>query len=81
MPTIDIADVRRKLGDGEKPLSQEELGRRLGGVDQATVSRWETGVSKPPKSAVILIQQLCAEKLAQKRTSDPITKLQPGATV
>lgn len=58
MPNIDIAELRLTLGGGEKPISQEELGRLLGGVDQATVSRWETGVSRPPKSAVILMQQL-----------------------
>lgn len=57
MAKIDIGKLRRLLGDGSKPLSQEELGKRLG-VDQATISRWETGECEPNGPTQILLKQL-----------------------
>lgn len=59
MAKIDIGKLRKDLGDGDKPLSQEELGKRLG-VDQATISRWETGDGEPKGPAAILLQQLAS---------------------
>lgn len=56
MAQVDILDLRTRLG-GAKPISQAELGRRIG-VDQSTISRWETGSDEPQGPAAILLQQL-----------------------
>lgn len=53
MAHIDIGQLRKRLG-----ISQAELGKRLGGLDQATISRWETGKGEPEGPAAILLQQL-----------------------
>ena len=55
----DIKTLRKKLGDGNKPISQQKLARRLG-VNQATVSRLEAG-SKPTGPISILLSQIEAE--------------------
>jgi len=38
MAKVDITALRARLGD----ISQEELGRRVGGVSQSTISRLES---------------------------------------
>ena len=38
MAKVDITALRARLGD----ISQEELGRRAGGVSQSTISRLES---------------------------------------
>jgi DNA-binding transcriptional regulator YiaG len=63
----DIARLRRLLGEPGHPISQTELARRLGGVHQACVSRWESGVTKPPKMAVLLMNMLENETLNKMR--------------
>jgi len=49
---IDVASIRARLG-----LSQTALAQQLG-VDQSTVSRWETGELSPSGPALILLRQL-----------------------
>lgn len=51
---IDIKSIR-----GE--LSQAQLAELLG-VEQATISRWETGKSKPSGPALVLLKQIATEK-------------------
>jgi DNA-binding transcriptional regulator YiaG len=57
---IDIRELRARLGAPEKPISQADLGQRMGGVGQWTVSRWETGEFEPEGPALILLHQLWA---------------------
>lgn len=51
-PRIDVKRLRRAL-----KFSQAEFSARIG-VDQATVSRWETGASQPSGPALRLLQSL-----------------------
>src|ERR1044072_8021161 len=37
--------------------SQAELGRRIGGVVQATISSWETGVTEPTPAQVFAMEE------------------------
>jgi DNA-binding transcriptional regulator YiaG len=62
---LEIASLRRLLGAPGPPISQSELARRLGGVHQACVSRWEAGLVRPPKTALLLMEML--EKQAMDR--------------
>lgn len=41
-----LPEIRKKLGSGEKPMSQEEFGHRIG-VSGKTIHRWESGRHKP----------------------------------
>ena len=52
--TIDIRSIR---GD----LSQAQFAELLG-VEQATISRWETGKSNPSGPALLLLRLIAAEK-------------------
>lgn len=56
--TLKLRSVRQKLG-----VSQVELARRMG-VDQPTVSKWETGARYPfPHTLGAIAKALrCAEK-------------------
>ena len=47
-----ITDLRQKAG-----LTQTELGNKIG-VNQATVSMWETGASKPRADTLIKLSEL-----------------------
>ena len=58
---VKIIEIRKRLGIG----SQAALAKRLG-VDQATISRWETGERKPSGPALVLLKQLAAEAGNQK---------------
>lgn len=58
MDQIDIRALREKLGTPDKPLSQAELGRRLGGVSQSKVSRLEKGVVRPDGPTTTVLRQL-----------------------
>jgi DNA-binding transcriptional regulator YiaG len=60
---FDIARLRRLLGVPGQPISQAQLAKRLGGVHQACVSRWESGVTKPPKTAILLMEMLQDEAI------------------
>lgn len=60
MAQIDIGKLRKSLGDGDKPLSQAELAKRVG-VNQATISRWETGEDEPSGPAAILLTQIAEQ--------------------
>jgi transcriptional regulator with XRE-family HTH domain len=66
--------LRQRLG-----LSQSELGQRLG-VDQATVSRLETGKQVPTRAQRILLDRILAEPPAQPETSiaPPAINLKSG---
>ena len=57
MAKVNIEKLRERLGTPGKPISQSDLARRLG-VNQATVSRWETGDIEPDGPAAILLRQL-----------------------
>ncbi|MBX3488898.1 helix-turn-helix transcriptional regulator [Parvibaculum sp.] len=52
----DIAAMRRALG-----LSQTELGQKLGGLHQGSVSRLERGKTKPRGLVLTALQALMAE--------------------
>jgi DNA-binding transcriptional regulator YiaG len=58
---IDIAEIRRALG-----LSQSELGERLGGLHQASVSRLERGVSRPRGLVLDVLKKLALEAEAAR---------------
>ena len=60
MAPIDIGQLRKKLGSDDKPISQAELARRLG-VNQGTISRWETGEDEPTGPAEILLRQIAEQ--------------------
>lgn len=55
----DQIDIKAIRGD----LSQSQFAELLG-VEQATVSRWETGKSNPSGPALVLLRQIAAEKVA-----------------
>lgn len=55
---VDIADLRRRLGAPGKPLSQEDLGERLGGISQSTVSRMEADPSLQRGPVAVLLRSL-----------------------
>lgn len=52
-----LADSRKKRG-----LSQTELGQRVGGVVQSTVSAWETGVTEPTPKQVFAMETMLGLK-------------------
>lgn len=51
---MNIKRLRKRLG-----MTSQELATTLG-VSISTVSRWETGKSKPSKLAVIRLQEVAA---------------------
>lgn len=67
--TVDVKDLRRRMGGGEKPISQQELAQRLG-VNQATVSRLEAGAPQTGSTA-ILLDRLDAEFVERQSGSGP----------
>jgi len=52
---FDAAAVRTELG-----LSQAQLAELLG-IDQSSISNWETGKTKPSGPSRMLLQRLLAE--------------------
>ncbi len=63
-----IAELRK-----EQKLTQEQLGEKLG-VTNKTVSRWETGIYRPPAEALLAMSELFGvsinELLSGKRLSE-----------
>lgn len=55
-----IRKIRESLG-----VSRVDFGAMLG-VNRAAVGHWETGRSKPTRSAQMLLEQLVREKLSTK---------------
>jgi len=53
---LTIHQLREQLG-----LTSQEMSNRLG-VSISTVSRWETGASKPSKLAVSRLEELVKQK-------------------
>ena len=51
--TARIREIRKKSG-----LNQTDFGRRLGGVPQAVVSKYERGSVKPPMEFLIAVADL-----------------------
>lgn len=58
--TVDIADLRRRLGGRDGPISQAELAR-LCAANQATISRWENDASLQRGPLAVLLQKLDAD--------------------
>lgn len=58
---VDIKELRRLLGLPGEPISQGELGQKMGGLSQSTVSRMEENpaLQKGPKLQVL--RQLMSE--------------------
>jgi len=53
---LSIHQLRKRLG-----MTSQELSNLLG-VSISTVSRWETGVSKPSKLAVVRLRELTTKE-------------------
>ena len=53
MSHSEATDIRQALG-----LTQEQMGRVLGGVSRSAVARWETGFAKVPPPAVVLYTEM-----------------------
>lgn len=56
MSPTDVERTRRELG-----LTQTELARLLG-VHRVTVTRWETGIEKPPAMLSLAMEALAARR-------------------
>ena len=46
-------------------MSQEELGKALGGKSRKTILRWEKGETEPKHSIVAKVQELLRKKRAE----------------
>lgn len=53
---LNVKQLRKRLG-----MTSQELATTVG-VSISTVSRWETGKSKPSKLAVIRLRELVAKR-------------------
>lgn len=51
--TARIREIRRKAG-----LNQTEFGRRLGGLSQVAISKYERGALKPPLEFLVAVADL-----------------------
>lgn len=54
---VDIADLRRRLGTADGPMSQADFGA-LCGVHQTTVARWESGLVTIKGPVAFMLRQL-----------------------
>lgn len=82
-----IRELRRRLD-----MNQSELARAIGGVDQATVSKWERGLQSPNAQRTARLAELAGESYgnwlgvrplesadAQSRTYNVVGELMAGA--
>lgn len=60
LPPVDIAELRKRLGTAEKPISQAELGRRCN-TAASTIHRYEEDPSKQMGPLLVLLHKLWAE--------------------
>ena len=60
---MSIRELRRQLGD-----TQNEFSERYG-IPFRTVQNWETGVRKPPKYIIDLLEQRIKDDLVNKKTA------------
>jgi transcriptional regulator with XRE-family HTH domain len=57
MPYVPRLSTFLRASRKKKHLTQTELGRRLGYTPQF-IANWESGVSKPPLKAIILLKEI-----------------------